>query len=249
MRARWIAVAAAVALVGASGAAHAKSGSSIGVTVSIAGPSSAEMGSWADLRVELKNTGQDSAQAHVTLTVPDGDARPAGADGAQCSGTTTVECTQTLSGGTSATLTLPVRWDGTGSRSVQAKARMEAGGSSAEASASSSVEVYRLVLSDVHTTAARAGKSFVASATLARSDTGASLKARAVRCAAALATAAKGGKTIATLLGKPTVEGAHVECAWALPAKAHGRFVRALVLADTHRGGMRTNYPFVRRVR
>jgi len=249
MRARWIAVAAAVALVGAAGSAYAKPGSSIGVTVSIAGPQAAEMGSWADLRIELKNTGQDSAQAHVTLSVPDGSAQPAGAEGAQCSGTATVECVQTLPGGSSVTLTLPVRWDGTGSRSVQAKARMEAGGSSAEASASSSVDVYRLVLSDLHTSAARASKTFVASATLARSDTGEALDARALRCAAAIATAAKGGKTIATLLGKPTVDGAHVECAWALPAKAHGRFVRALVLAGTHKDGMRTNYPFVRRVR
>jgi len=249
MRTRWIAVAAAVALVGASGAAQATPGSSIGVTVSIAGPQAAEMGSWADLRIELKNTGQDSAQARVTLSVPEGSAQPGGAEGAQCSGTATVECTQTLAGGSSVTLTLPVRWDGTGSQSVQAKARMEAGGSSAEASASSSVDVYRLVLSDLHTSAARAGKTFVASATLARSDTGGDLAAHALRCAAAIATAAKGGKTIATLTGKPTVDGADVECAGVLPARAHGRFVRALVLADTHKGGMRTNYPFVRRVR
>jgi len=249
MRTRWIAVAAALALVGASGPAQAKPGASIGVTVSIAGPRAAEMSSWTDLRIELKNTGQDPAQARVTLSVPHGSAQPSGAEGAQCSGTTSVECVQTLAGGSSVTLTLPVRWDGTGSETVQATARMEAGGSSAEASASSSVQVYELVLSDVHTSAARAGKTFVASATLARSDTGSAVEAHALRCAAAIATAAKGGKTIATLIGKPTVDGADVECAWALPAKAHGRFVRALVLAGTHKGGMQTNYPFVRRVR
>jgi hypothetical protein len=249
MRTRWIAVAAAGALVGATGLAHAGSLSSIGVTVSIAGPRAAEMSSWTDLRVELKNTGQDSAQAHVTLTVPDGSAQPSGAEGAQCSGTTTVECVQTIAGGSSVTLALPVRWDGTGSRSVEAKARMQAGGSTAEASASSSVTVYSLVLTDREASAARAGRSFVASAVLARSDTGQTLAAHAVKCAAALATAATGGKTIASLAGKATVDGSKLECSWRLPKSAHGRFVRALVLADTHAGGMQTRYPLVRRVR
>ena len=74
-------------------------------------------------------------------------------------------------------------------------------------------------------------------------------RARALRCAATIATAATGGKTIASLTGKPTIDGSHLECSWRLPKSAHGRFVRALVLADTHAGGMQTRSPLVRRVR
>jgi hypothetical protein len=248
VRARWIAVAAAVALVGAAGFARAGSLASIGVNVSITGPQATEMSTWTDLRVELKNTGQDSAQAHVTLTVPDGTAQPSGAEGAQCSGSTVVECVQTIPGGGNVTLAVPVRWSGPGSQTVQARARMEAGGSSAEASASSSVTVYKLVLNDVRTSAAQAGKQFVTTATLARSDSGDSVAARALRCAAALGATPK-GQALATLRGTPSVHGPSLKCSWRLPASAHGRYLRALVLADTHAGGMQTKYPIVRRVK
>jgi hypothetical protein len=248
VRARWIAVAAAVALVGGAGLARAGSLASIGVNVSITGPQATEMSAWTDLRVELKNTGQDSAQAHVTLTVPDGTAQPSGAEGAQCSGSNVVECVQTIPGGGNVTLTVPVRWSGTGSQTVQARARMEAGGSSAEASASSSVTVYKLVLNDVQTSAAQAGKPFVATATLARSDSGDSVAARALRCAAALAATPK-GQAQTTLRGTATVRGSSLKCSWRLPASAHGRYLRALVLANTHAGGMQTKYPIVRRVK
>jgi hypothetical protein len=249
VRARWIGVAATLAAVGAAGLAEAAPQASIGVEVNIAGPQAAEMGSWTGLRVNLENTGQDPAQAHVTLTVPDAGARPAGAEGAQCSGTTVVECVQTIPGGNSVTLTLPVRWTGTGSQTVQVEARMEAEGSSAEASASSSVTVYKLVLSNATASAARAGQSLVASAMLTRSDTGAPLDASSLRCPATIATAPTGGKAIAALRGKAAIDGARLKCSWRLPASAHGRYVRALVLADTHAGGVLTKYPFTRRVR
>jgi hypothetical protein len=245
VRVGWIGVATALVVAAVAGLARA---ASIGVEVTVAGPQAAEMSSWTELRVDLKNTGQDSAQAHVTLTVPEAGARPAGAEGAQCSGSTIVECVQTIPGGGSVTMTLPVRWQGTGSRSVEVKARMEAAGSTAEASASSNVTVYKPVLSDLKTSAARAGQSFVAAATLARSDTQAALEARSLRCSATVAKTPT-GSAIAALKGKATVDGAHVTCSWRLPKSAHGRYVRALVLADTHAGGMLTKYPFLRRVR
>jgi hypothetical protein len=45
------------------------------------------------------------------------------------------------------------------------------------------------------------------------------------------------------------MRGSRLTCAWRLPASARGKFVRALVLADTHAGGMLTKYPFWRSVR
>ena len=206
------------------------------------------MSSWTDVRVELENSGSDPAQAHVTLTLPEGTPQPSGADGAHCTGTTVVECDQTLPGGKTTVLTVPVRWSGTGSQTISVQARAQSGGSTAEASASSSVSVYTLTLDELKTTAARAGKPFVATATLERADNGQELAARALRCAAVLA-ATPTGKTLATLRGAASVEGADVTCKWRLPASAHGRYVRALVLADTHAGGMLTKRAFSRRVR
>jgi hypothetical protein len=244
---RW-GVAAAVAVAGAAVLARGAAPGSIGLSVSITGPREAEMSSWTDVRVELENAGSDPAQAHVTFTLPEGTAQPSGADGAQCAGTQVVECDQTVPGGKTTALTVPVRWGGTGSQMVSVQARAQSGGSTAEASASSSISVYALTLDQLKTTAALAGKPFVATATLERADSGQELAARALRCSAVLAAAPK-GKALATLRGAATVKGSDVTCTWRLPANAHNRYVRALMLADTHAGGMLTKRPLLRRVR
>jgi hypothetical protein len=218
------------------------------LSLSIAAPREAEMSTWTDLRVEVENLGTAPAQVRVTVTLPLGRARPAAATGARCAGSATVECDLSLTGGRSTSVTFPVRWDGPGSRAVDARARSESG--SSEAVATSTVSVYTLVLRGLRTTPspAAAGRHLVATATLARSDTRAPLPARSLRCLAVTAVVPR-GQPISTLRGRGTIRGARLACSWLIPRTARGLYIRATVLADTHPGGMTTKYPFVRRVR
>jgi hypothetical protein len=242
MRPGGIGIALALAVAGVLALAGSGSSASIGLELSIAGPKEAEAGSWTDLRVALANTGRDSAPTHVTLTLPAGSARPADAEGATCSGSTVVECDVTIPAGGSLTLKLPIRWAGTGSQSVAAKARVQVGGSTSEVASSTTVTVYRIVLQGLKTTPspARAGRSLTATATLARSDSGEALAARTVACPAAI-----GGLK---LRGIGTLRGARVTCAWKLSAASRGSSVQASVLAGTHPGGVRAKAPFARRI-
>jgi hypothetical protein len=242
MRPGGIGIALALAVAGVLGLAGSGSSASIGLELSIAGPREAEAGSWTDLRVAMSNTGRDPAPTHVTLTLTSGSTRPADAEGATCSGATVVECDVTIPASGSLVLKLPVRWAGAGSQSVDAKARVQVGGSSSEVASSTTVTVYRVVLQGLKTTPspARAGRPLTATATLARSDSGEPLAARTVACPAAIGES--------KLRGVGTARGARVTCAWKLSARSSGSSVKATVLAGTHPGGVRAKAPFARRI-
>jgi hypothetical protein len=241
-----LAVAAAVTAAGAAGLARAAAPPPAEVSVSIAGPRAAEISTWTDLRVDVVNLGTDPQQVHVTVTLPLGRARPAEAAGGRCSGAGPMECEQSVAAAGTGSLAIPVRWDGYGNRTIEVRARPESG--APDVAATGSVSVYLLRLRGLRTSPARAGRRFVATATLARSDTGAPLRARSLRCLAVTAAVPR-GRPLSSLRGTGAISGARLTCSWLVPARERGRYVRALVLADTHPGGMLTKYPFVRRVR
>jgi hypothetical protein len=247
MRTGRLAVASALAVAGAAGLARAGPPPTEELALSIAGPRVAEISTWTDLRLDVANLGADPAHVHATVTPAFAAARPAAATGARCSGAGAIDCELSLGGGASATLTFPVRWDGFGSRTIEARARTE---SSPEAAASSTVSVYVLRLRGLRTTPTpvRAGQRLVAAATLARSDNGLPLSAHSLRCSAAVVAVPR-GRPLTALRGRSTIRGAHLTCSWLVPASARGRYITVWMLADTHRGGMLTKYPFVRRVR
>jgi hypothetical protein len=192
MRTGRIAVASALAVAGAAGLARAGPPPTEELSLSIAGPRAAEISTWTDLRLDVANLGTDAAQVHVTVTPGLAAARPAAATGARCSGSGTIDCELSLAGGASASLAFRVRWDGFGRRTVEARARTESG--SPDAAATSTVSVYVLRLRGLHTTPApaRAGQRFVATAMLARSDNDAPLRARSLRCLAAVVAVPRG---------------------------------------------------------
>jgi hypothetical protein len=244
-------VALGVAVAGATATPRADAeGTSL--TVSIVGPAASEMSAWTDLRLAVGNAAADPVQARVTVRLSAGHTRPAVATGGRCAGSgPVVECEISLPAYGTGSLAIPVRWDGYGRRAIDAGVQV-ASSPAGEPGVSTTaiVLVYTLALRDLRTSPspARAGRPLVATATLVRSDTHAPLAAHSLRCPAVIA-AVPNGQPLAVLRGRPTHHGSRLACLWNIPAEARSRFVRALVLSDTHPGGMTTKYPFWRAVR
>jgi hypothetical protein len=221
------------------------------LSVSIITPSAVEMSAWTELRLKIDNLGEAAVEADVALTLPVARARTAESSGGTCVGSLgTVDCRVSLPEGATSSLAFPVQWNGPGRRTVDAHARLVSSPPTAgDVQATSIVSVYLLALQGLRTSPspARAGRNLVATATLVRSDTISSLRARSLRCLAAIAAVPR-GQALAFLRGEPLRRGAHLRCSWLLPSDARGQIVRMLVLADTHRGGMTTKYPFWRAV-
>jgi hypothetical protein len=136
-------------------------------------------------------------------------------------------------------------------RTVDAAAQVVPPSSTApDATATRSISVYTLVLRNLKTapSPARKSQTFIATASLARSDTLQPLNAFSLRCLAVTA-AVPHGRVLAMLHGRGAHRGANLSCSWPVPGTANGRFVRAVMLADTHRGGMQTKYPFTKSLR
>lgn len=179
------------------------------------------------------------------------------ATGAHCLGAsqppapTSVECELSLGGAAGGSVSFPVQWNGPGMRTVDASAQVVSPASTApDASATRSVSVYMLVLRNLKTAPSPAskGQTFIATASLARSDTLRPVNAYSLRCLAVTA-AVPNGRVLAILRGRGVHRRANLSCSWPVPSTANGRFVRAVMLADTHRGGMQTKYPFTRSLR
>jgi hypothetical protein len=241
----------AVAVVGVAATPRADA-EGAALTVSIVGPAASEMSAWTDLRLVVGNVAADPVQARVTVTLSVGHARPAGATGGRCvASSPVVECEVSLPAFGTESLAIPVRWDGPGRRPINAVVQMASSPAGEPGvSTTATVSVYTLALRGLHTSpsSAHAGRPLVAMATLVRSDTHNPLAAHSLRCPAVIAVVPK-GQPIAVLRGRPTRHAARLTCSWNIPADARGRFVRALVLAETHPGGMTTKYPFWRPVR
>jgi len=246
----------------AIGACMAVSGAAAGVgssqvVLGIAGPGSAEMSAWTELRVNVQNLSAESVRLHLSITLPTALARPGAAIGASCLGVSqppapaAVECELTLDAGVAGSVAVPAQWNGPGMRTVDATARIVPSSSTApDATATWSLSVYTLVLRNLKTapSPARKGRTFIATAALARSDTLQPVNAHSLRCLAVTA-AVPNGRILSMLHGSGVHRRAHLSCSWRVPSTAKGRFVRAVMLADTHRGGMQTKYPFTRIVR
>jgi hypothetical protein len=248
---------AAAALVAGSSAAAAREGAVSDVAIEIVGPGAAEMSAWSDLRLSVQNLQAEPVRVHLTVTAPTASTRPAAATGATClqasqaPAPVVVECELPLDEAATGSVAIPVQWNGPGMRTVDVQARAVAPSSTApDASATLRVSVYTLVLRHLETSPSpiRAGRPFRAVALLARSDTLQPLSPHSLRCPAVTAPVPR-GRVLSILTGRGTRRGAHLTCSWRVPLAAKGRFVRALVLADTHSGGMQTKYPFVRVVR
>jgi hypothetical protein len=252
LRLGWLV--AAAALMSGSSAAAAQQDADSDLALGIVGPGAAEMSAWTDLRVTVQNLQAGSVRVQLSVTVPTAATRPAAATGTAClqasraPAPAVVECELPLDGAATDSVAVPVQWNGPGVRTVDAQARVVAPSSASPgATATSRVSVYTLVLRHLETSPSsiRAGRSFSAVATLARSDTLQPLSAHSLRCLAVTAAVPR-GRVLSILRGSGTPRGAHLSCSWRVPLTAKGRFVRALVLADTHSGGMQTKYPFVR---
>ena len=215
---------------------------SIGLRVAIIGPHAAEAGAWTPLRVDVANLGNEELKAHATLLLPYASARPGEATGGRCFGTRPVMCDLTLPEAASRWLTVPVRWQGHGMWSIEARVRSDATQSSTSLSAASSttVAVYNLKLRGLQTTPAQAGGKLVAAGTLVRSDTGTALHAQLLRC-----TATVGGRAVR---GAGHIVGTRVSCAWRVPPRTSGQSFRGTIAASTQSDGTPTRFSFARRV-
>jgi hypothetical protein len=254
--ARLVAIAACVTLPGVAAAARS-SVADADLALGIAGPGSAEMSAWSELRVDVQNLNAGSVRVHLTVTLPSAATRPGAATGASCLGASppptpaVVACDLPLDSGVTASVAFPVQWNGPGMRTADARAQVvEPSSTAPDVTATSSVSVYTLVLRHLKTapSPARKGRTFIATATLARSDTLQPLNAHSVRCLAGTTTVPR-GRVLTKLRGRGSHRDAHLSCSWPVPGTAKGGFIVALMLADTHNGGMQTKYPFARIVR
>jgi hypothetical protein len=246
-----VAIAPCMAVTGAAAVGPSQ------LAVGIAGPGSAEMSAWTELRLHVQNLNAESVRVDLSVTLPTALARPGAAAGASCVGanqppaTTAVECELSLGGTVTGSVAFPVQWNGPGMRTVDATARVVSSSSTGpDATATSSVSVYMLVLRNLKTapSPARKGRTFTATATLARSDTHEPVNAHSLRCLAGTQAVPK-SRILTRLYGRGRRSGARLRCSWPVPSSAKGRFVTALMLADTRTGGMQTKYPFARSVR
>jgi hypothetical protein len=218
-----------------------------GVSIRLATASSAELSSTFDVTLAVDNTGASTvsdATADVTLSPgtrligTQGDLACAGVEGLHC-------ILAPIPAGVSRSYALTIRSDAPGQASVSAT--LEADGSTA--TSSSTVSIYTLVLRGLSTTPtpAIAGKPFVASQTLVRSDTGAPVEPWRAACRGSIgATPHASGRT--TPVGRLTRHGARLSCTWRLPAGSAGKYVRGLIVASTHPGGMQAKQAFWRRI-
>jgi hypothetical protein len=210
------------------------------------------MSEWTRLRVSVQNLRADTAQVRVAIGLDAATTQPAQAMGGHCDGSAAgLDCDLTIDAAGAATLAVPARWNGPGKRSIEVRAKVVSPSTTAsDAITTSTVSIYLLELLHLKTSPspARAGRNFVGTATLVRSDTREPVSAYSLRCPAVIAVVPN-GQPLSVLRGEGARREAHLRCLWRLPKNAAGRFVRALILARSHSGGMQTKYPFVRRVR
>jgi hypothetical protein len=214
------------------------------------------MSTWTNLSLQVQNLCAGPVQARLSVTLVGATPRPEQASGGTCLGASqppapsVVDCELSLDGAAAGSLAFPVRWNGPGVRTVDVQASLVSPAASRpDVTASARVSVYTLVLHNLTTSPSpiRAGRAYIATASLARSDTGEPLAARSLRCLAVTAVVPK-SRPSPLLRAASSRHGSRLRCSWRVPAVAAGRYVQALMLADTHPGGMQTKYPFWRRI-
>ena len=232
----------AAALVGVAAGPDERT-APVDLVLTLSGPSTIELHSTPRFTISVRNEifGPD-VQAQVTVRLPSGMSYVEPPDATvQCSGRVgTVVCDVMK---LPASFAFPIESALPRPAVIDARAEADVTDVRPENNADrATVEVYGLVFRRLRTTPARplTGRRFVASVTLVRTDTGAAVPARRPLCPGSV------GPT--PLRGKATFGPARVSCAWLIPARPRGRFLRGAVV-ERRSSGYQPKLSFLRAIR